>query len=62
MSWWQTEEDKVNGTITVTDEYRGNPNAVLNGPEWGRSDIRRDQDGGRWDRNEDGSWRPSIWP
>lgn len=35
MSWWQTEEDNVNDTITVTDEWHGNPSVVLNAPDWG---------------------------
>ena len=62
MSWWQTDEDKVNGTITVTKEGGGNPSEVLNYPEWGSPDTSRDQNGGRWDRGEDGSWNPSLWP
>ena len=62
MGWWQTDEDKVNDTITVTHPYCGNPNAVLNAPDFGYPDVRRDTEGRRWDRGEDGSWNPSLWP
>ena len=63
MSWWQTDEDKVNDTITVTDEWHGNPNVVLGAPDFGYPDTRYDQEGNRWDRDEnDGSWHQSLWP
>lgn len=62
MSWWQTDEDKVNDTITVTDEWHGNPSVVLDAPGWGCADSSYDQDGNRWDRDEDGSWHESLWP
>lgn len=62
MGWVQTEEDMTTGSITVRDEYHGNPSAVLNAPDFGYPDVRRDTEGRRWDRGEDGSWNPSLWP
>lgn len=63
MGWFQTDEDWVNDTITVTDPLHGNPNTKLGAPDFGYPETRRDEEGRRWDRDEkDGSWHQSLWP
>ena len=47
MSWWQTDEDKVNDTIDVVETYPNIPWDV-----WSEEDL--------WKQSED-PWKQSLW-